>query len=369
MTIHTSILVPVLNEEQNLSNLWKRLLPVLRKNATAELILIDNESKDHSWALLKKFRAACPKQVRIAQESKRGWAPPLNRGLSLAKGEHLLFVDADTEPSSAWFPAMIAALENHDLVVGQTLSGKTTSKFGTIVQKIFHRHSERTSQAIGYTLPWGPTCNLGVKKTWFRKVGAFSSQAQGAFDIDWCWRALLAGAKIHYASKAKIVHHHRQDRVAILRQFERYGRSEAWLHHQYSFLEDAAALPVSPLETAMSARSRLLASFRKPSEEALEIASAFACGVYGGFSGKLEKCSLPRRLPKKPVSWALGDKEILFVPGKGVTTLDAQPRELWLWLEKGLSEQQVLEEMVHHWKCTKAQAKSFLREFSLMIQS
>lgn len=334
-----SILIPVLNEAKHLPRLFKALSSLKE----AEIVLVDNKSEDGSLALLTAF-AAHRKNVKILTEARRGFAEPLNRAVSEASGEILLFLDADATPSPGWLKAMIAATENADLVVGETVSAKgKLSPYGKLSAKLFHQHSRRASRAEGHALPWGPTCNLAVKKVWFENVGPFSSEAAGAFDIDFCWRAVLAGARIAYAPKAVVMHERRNERDQLLQQFDRYGLGEAWLHRTYSFLLGAESKG-DPLQAGVEAFTRLRhqSSAAKVKSLALpleEVAVAFASGVRLGYERPHRACPLERPYPAKSIGWWMNAKEMaIFVPGKGLTSLMGKPLEIWLGMREGKSK-------------------------------
>src|SRR5690606_35977531 len=111
--------------------------------------------------------------ARLLKESRRGFAEPLNLALGESTGDLLLFLDADAVPAPGWRQAMVKGAQSADILVGETLStlqGKPTP-YGKLAWKLFHRHSRRTATAQGHALPWGPTCNLAVKKSWFETVG------------------------------------------------------------------------------------------------------------------------------------------------------------------------------------------------------
>jgi GT2 family glycosyltransferase len=333
-----TIIIPVLNEEALLPRLFSSLAPV----RSCEVLLVDNGSEDSSLSLLQEF-AADRRNVRLLKESRRGFAEPLNRAVAEATGELLLFLDADSQPGPGWPKAMEAALSKADLAVGKTLSALKgrPSPYGRIATQLFQGHSERAAMAKGHALPWGPTCNLGVRRSWFERIGPFSPEAAGAFDIDWCWRAVLGGARITYAPQAVVKHFRRNEREALLRQFDRYGLGEAWLHRTYSFLLGEEEEGQDPLLAGVDAFLRLRRQSQAAKEKALaaaleEVAAAFASGVRAGFERPHRECALERPRPRKAVSWWSGKKEkTIFVPGKGVTSLQGKPLQLWLAIEGG----------------------------------
>jgi glycosyltransferase involved in cell wall biosynthesis len=319
--------------------------------------------------------------ARLLFEPRKGFAEPLNKGLAESTGEYLLFLDADALPEPAWALAMHKALESSDLVVGATATLAPKAKpsvYGRLAASLFEGHSERTAHARGHALPWGPTCNLGIRRALLEKVGPFSPEATSAFDIDWCWRGMLKGARIAYEKTAKVSHSRRQERGDLLNQFERYGLGEAWLHRTYSFLLDDGDKMPDPLLSAVDAFSRLRhfstigksavgTAKWKPNSLASaldEVATAFASGVRVGYERPHRECPLERSAPKSAIHWPDGPKSVnLFVPGKGITTLGSKQFQLWQAIANGESDSILVNLTQKLFKSTEKEARHLLQDF------
>lgn len=341
----TAVLIPVLNEAPHLPGLFRALKALRKRSPEAEFHFIDNGSDDGSPALLREFVSEDGKSF-LHREEKLGFAEPLNRGLANSVSDLVLFLDADALPAPDWVKRMEEALGEAELAVGNTVStlAKKATPYGRLAKLLFDKHSARAASAKGHALPWGPSCNLGARRELFERTDDFSPAATSAFDIDWCWRAVLTGAELRYAPKAKVNHARRNDRIGLLRQFERYGKGEAWLHRAYSFLLAPEDRAPDALLAAMDAYSRLrhhtLASKKKglPLDE---IAAAFAAGVRVGYETDYVKCPRHRGPPGKAVGWRTGKEEVtVFVPGKGVTQL--KDKMVKLWDARGAGEEELV---------------------------
>ena len=344
-----AVLIPVRNEAELLPGLCKALGRLRANSLKLRFVFVDNDSSDDSLAIIRKF-AAGRKDVTVLSETERGFAHPLNRGRKEIRGDEdfVLFLDADALPTPTWATEMAKALETSDLVVGETKStvaGKV-SAYGRVAQALFRDHSKRAAHAEGHALPWGPTCNLGVRRELLERVGPFSVEAAGAFDIDWCWRAIFLGARIAYAPKASVSHFRRNEREALLRQFERYGLGEAWLHHTYSFLLEASDREPDPLLASVEAYARMRRTAKAGQSAAYttaleEVAAAFASGVRAGYERPHRACGQKREL-RAPLSWPSGKTEVtVLVPGKGVTQLSGKMLSAWEALRGGMDEHEL----------------------------
>jgi hypothetical protein len=295
----------------------------------------------------------------------------LNLGLAKSSGDHILFLDAQAVPDSGWAAAMDKALVNNDLVVGQTssLAPKKKTPYATLATKLFQGHSERSAHARGHALPWGPTSNLGVRRKLLDLVGPFSVEAAGAIDIDWCWRAVLKGARIHYAKDAKVSQARPSERSELLEQFERFGLGEAWLHRTYSFLLSAEDQNANPLLAGVDAFRRLrhgsdAAKIKSLIPALEEVAAAFAGGVRLGYERPHRESRLDRSMPKNAISWWNGPKtKTVFVPSKGLAVLEGKQLQLWEAMQAGEDEEHLTKLFMRLFKAKEAEARHEVEDF------
>lgn len=312
------------------------LAPINKKSTKNPALSIQQEAEKFSRS---------NKNVRALSVS-GSLAQALNQGLQQSQGKNILFLSPEATIQKSWEKAMLSALEQHSLIVGKTISQTNTSAYGKLAQKLFLDHSERTSQAKGHALPWGALSNLGARREIFQKVGDFSQAASSALDIDWCWRAVLSGAQIHFQEKATIKLQRESDRESLLHIFEQFGLAESWLHRSFSFLTEEEAQ--SPLQAALNAFERLrhhsraskVKSLQKPLEE---VSVAFSSGVRSGLDGGFTADSFKREA-NISVGWFSEKNEAtIFVPGKGLATLKGKQIKLWQAMARGATQKELRE--------------------------
>lgn len=88
-----SVIVPVYNTESRLVNCIESLLAQSLKDI--EIIFIDDKSTDSSLDILYQYQKKDPRIIIICNEENIGAALSRNRGLDIAKGKYVQFVDSD----------------------------------------------------------------------------------------------------------------------------------------------------------------------------------------------------------------------------------------------------------------------------------
>lgn len=88
-----SIIVPVYNNARELGDLWNSLEKQLTRET--ELIFIDDGSRDESLEVLKKWQESARFPMTVVHQENAGVSAARNRGMELARGQYLTFVDAD----------------------------------------------------------------------------------------------------------------------------------------------------------------------------------------------------------------------------------------------------------------------------------
>lgn len=113
-----SIIIPFHNEEENL----ERLLDEIKKELSSqshEVICIDDGSTDASSAVIKAYAAHTASVQLVKYHRRRGKGYALQRGIQSAKGEIIIFMDADCQDDPADIPLFLAKLEEgFDVVNG-----------------------------------------------------------------------------------------------------------------------------------------------------------------------------------------------------------------------------------------------------------
>ncbi len=117
--IAISAVIPVFNEEENLSILVPRLVEVLNGTGKPyEAIFVDDGSSDGSREVLKKMRVEHPSIRIVALKQNRGLSTALLAGMREARGEILVTLDSDLQKDPSDIPKLVQYLDRYDMATG-----------------------------------------------------------------------------------------------------------------------------------------------------------------------------------------------------------------------------------------------------------
>lgn len=116
-----SLVVPLFNEEESLSELCSWIDKVMQSNNfTYEILLIDDGSKDSSWEVVQNL-SSTNKNIRgVKFRRNYGKSAALNVGFSKAAGDVVITMDADLQDSPDEIPDLynMIVTDGYDLVSG-----------------------------------------------------------------------------------------------------------------------------------------------------------------------------------------------------------------------------------------------------------
>lgn len=114
-----SVVVPLLDEQDNLRPLYEQICQALDGRYEYEIILIDDGSTDDSFNILKDLHEANPR-VRVIRFRKNfGQTAALSAGFAHARGDIIIAMDGDLQNDPADIPMLVDKLnEGYDVVSG-----------------------------------------------------------------------------------------------------------------------------------------------------------------------------------------------------------------------------------------------------------
>jgi glycosyltransferase involved in cell wall biosynthesis len=115
-----SIVVPLHNEQENVTELYDRLKAVMEATGEPfELVLVDDGSGDGTFALLREIAAVDSRVTVVKLRRNFGQTSALAAGFDHARGEYVIAMDGDLQHDPADIPIFLEKIaEGYDIVSG-----------------------------------------------------------------------------------------------------------------------------------------------------------------------------------------------------------------------------------------------------------
>lgn len=227
-----SVIIPIFNGAADLPDLLNGLQSQTYASEQVEYLLVDNGSTDRTVQILQAFAKTPLLTVRILSETQiQSSYAARNTGIRAAQGEILVFTDADCRPHADWIAQIVQPFlaPTIGIVAGEIVALPGNS----LLERFADRHETLSPK---HTLshpfyPYGQTANLAVRRIILEQVGLFRPYLTTGGDADLCWRILQQNQwQIQFAEQALVSHRHRSTLADLWSQWQRYGRSNRYLH-------------------------------------------------------------------------------------------------------------------------------------------
>lgn len=136
-----SIIIPIYNEEENISELYRRLQTVMKQiDGEVELIFIDDGSRDNSLNLMRDIYQRDYHFNYISLARNFGHQIAVTAGLNFVNGKVVVVMDADLQdPPELILPMIEKWRQGYQVVYAQRISRKKESFFKRFTAYAFYR--------------------------------------------------------------------------------------------------------------------------------------------------------------------------------------------------------------------------------------
>ncbi|MDI5887206.1 glycosyltransferase family 2 protein [Flavobacterium yafengii] len=146
--MNLSILIPLLNEEESLNELYNWIIKVMQShNYTYEIIFLDDGSTDNSWTIIEGFAQENPHVKGVRFMKNFGKSQALHAGFAKAQGDVIITMDADLQDSPEEIPGLYDMITNgkYDLVSGWKKKRYDSVVAKNLPSKLFNWAARKTS--------------------------------------------------------------------------------------------------------------------------------------------------------------------------------------------------------------------------------
>lgn len=219
-----SIVTPCHNAEAFVGETIESVLA--QTHGAVEQIIVDDGSTDGSWEVIQRYVAAHPERVRAMRLSgNRGGCHARNRGIADARGEFMMFLDADDILSPDALAALVeAAGARRDAlaVCDWVYISEVDGEWVETERNAAFPPADPDAALRGWLdgSAWVPTSALLWPRAVLERTGGWDESLARNQDGDITMRALAGGAPVVRATHGKGVYRlHGAARISVSRNF------------------------------------------------------------------------------------------------------------------------------------------------------
>ncbi|MDV7187326.1 glycosyltransferase family 2 protein [Lutibacter sp. TH_r2] len=146
--MNISVVIPLLNEEESLNELYDWIAKVMQSNRYSyEILFIDDGSTDTSWEVIEKLSEKDKNVKGIRFQKNYGKSQALNAGFLEVQGDVVITMDADLQDSPDEIPELYNLIntKGFDLISGWKKKRYDSKIRKNIPSKLFNAAARKTS--------------------------------------------------------------------------------------------------------------------------------------------------------------------------------------------------------------------------------
>lgn len=153
-----SLVIPVYNEENSISELYRRISTVMDQLGEAELILVNDGSCDRSLELMRDLHQQDPRVCYLSLSRNFGHQIAVTAGLNFVRGQGIIVLDADLQDPPEIIPVLVEKWQQgYQIVYAQRTQRRRESWLKRFPAYLFYRLLRRLAN-VEIPLDTGDFC-------------------------------------------------------------------------------------------------------------------------------------------------------------------------------------------------------------------
>ena len=195
-----SIVIPAFNEEKRIGSSLEKLIAFLKNyRQDSEVIIVDDGSKDKTVSVAKKYRQSLPNLQIVSLGKNLGKGFAVKTGFEKAKGDIVLFTDADFSTPINESVKLFEKLDRgYDIAIGsRAVDRSLIRKHQNIVRENIGRLANLLIQLLAIPGIKDTQCGFkAFKKTTTAPIFSGQKIFRYAFDVELLYLAKIKGLRI-----------------------------------------------------------------------------------------------------------------------------------------------------------------------------
>lgn len=224
--IDISVIIPVYNDSAGLKDTLNSLVIQDFPRENYEIIVADNGSADNTLDVAKEYADKYPQLIKYVVEEKiQSSYAARNKGLSIASGDVIAFVDNECITDEKWLKTGMSYFASGVATVAGQI--KFTYKNENPNFWEYYDSARKLNQkSYVMNVGFGATANLFVRKKIFNRYGLFRDDLISGGDYEFGQRITKRNEKIVYGKNAVVFHKARSNFKSILTKSHRVATGQ-----------------------------------------------------------------------------------------------------------------------------------------------
>ena len=242
-----SVIVPAYNAARTLPACLRALNNQTLPRQEYEIIVVDDGSTDDTPAVARRYGA------RVVTQPNAGPAAARNRGVEMARGDLLLFTDADCVPAPDWIARLSAPFADPSVQGAKgvycTHQPELTARF---VQLEYEGKYDRLRRQT--RIDFIDTYSAAYRRSVFEAMGGFDSTLRINEDVEFAFRVAEAGHRLVFVPGAAVSHTHDRTPIeyAVRKFWNGYTKTRVVRRHPGKIVRDSHTPQVIKLQMALA---------------------------------------------------------------------------------------------------------------------